>query len=149
MIWKKQKALAALGIRQERFNLQSPEILKLNLRIDAFLHGYSYGSTFAVNPQSEHLGTAGIHEMSHIVLGHTYGDAAERPVVTLREVEACACAILSLKLMGGTADGIQAQEDHLAQNLEAYKQTHGSLPAGFHDKVAAAFRLLRAGGVEG
>ena len=66
--------------------------------------GYAMGRTFAVNPLGTHQLATTLHEMAHIVLGHTEGtgyfDNEDRTPRSMKELEAEGTAMLVLDMMG-------------------------------------------------
>lgn len=58
--WDVQTALQKLGIRHEPFE-----------SINGNLQGYSHGTAIAINPVAVHPEKTLMHEISHVVLGHT------------------------------------------------------------------------------
>lgn len=67
--WDKEKALAALAIRQVAFE-----------ELDGNTAGYSTGRDFAINPVAPYPLKTTFHELAHIVLGHTAEDQQQEYV---------------------------------------------------------------------
>lgn len=85
--WNADTALQQLRIRQVPFNELNPNI-----------QGYSRGRNIAINPVAVNPNKTLIHEMAHIVLGHTVPEAFKEYVTHrgLKEFEAEATAYLAL-----------------------------------------------------
>jgi len=66
--------------------------------------GYATGRTFAVNPLGKHQNATTMHELAHIVLGHTkeadFTDTKDRTPRDVKEMEAEATAMLVLDALG-------------------------------------------------
>jgi hypothetical protein len=147
MKWSKRQALSQLGITQIKFD-PPPEAGP-----PEDLHGYSQnGKQFAISPSTPFPGAAGVHEIAHIVLGHTermwlkYRPGAR--VEYLNELEACAVAIICLRKLGAREESLEAQRAHYTAHRRTWAEIEGPLPADFKSKVnAAAWRILNAGRV--
>lgn len=61
--WSVTAAALTLNITKESFS-----------GLDGNIQGYSHGTTYAVNPVAVHPLKTAVHELAHIVLGHTSGD---------------------------------------------------------------------------
>jgi antirestriction protein ArdC len=61
--WSVTAAALALNITREGFAM-----------LDGNTQGYSHGTTYAVNPVAVHPLKTAVHELAHIVLGHTTGN---------------------------------------------------------------------------
>jgi len=97
--------------------------------------GYAEGRTFAVNPLGKHQMATTMHEIAHIVLGHTDGqgvsDLKNRTPRSIMELEAEATALIILDQLG--------DKDH--------KESRGYIQAWYKDKEVPeenARRIFRA-----
>jgi hypothetical protein len=59
-VWSRERAIGALGVRQVEF-----------ASFDSNTQGYSIGNTFAINPTAPYSELTTLHELAHIVHGHT------------------------------------------------------------------------------
>ena len=90
--WDKARALAALGIEEAPFDC-----------IDGNVQGYARQRQIAVNPVSPHPWKTTLHEVAHVLLGHTTEADLNDSELTprdVREVEAEATALLCLEALG-------------------------------------------------
>ncbi len=89
--WYANNALQQLHIRQVTFNELNPNI-----------QGYSRGKDVAINPVAVNPTKTLIHEIAHIVLGHTVPEAFKEYVTHrgLKEFEAEATAYLTMNELG-------------------------------------------------
>ena len=135
--WDKATALAALGITEKPFDLTNGNI-----------GGYASDRTIAINPVGMHPFRTTLHEIAHIVLGHTsegtqMSDDATTPR-TIREVEAESVAFLCAAALG-FMDG--------ADDSRGYIQTWHARGEAITDKHAqrifkATDTILKAGQVD-
>jgi hypothetical protein len=129
--WDKDRALTTLGITQVEFTLTNGNV-----------QGYARKREIAISPIAALPLKTMMHELGHVVLGHTqeidYSDSEQMPR-DLREVEAEACALLlceSLELPGS---------DFARGYIQAYLKGD-VIPEKSAQKVfGAADRILRAG----
>lgn len=92
--WDRSKALTGLNISEESFNMP-----------DGNTGGYAYKRTISVNPLHPHQTRIALHELAHVVLGHTEerltdalsGNATPR---NIREVEAETTALIVSEALG-------------------------------------------------
>jgi len=96
--WDKVKALKALNIEEQPFEM-----------IDGNCQGYSQGRTIAINPLAANPQKTTIHEMGHILCGHTTEGRVTDSELTprhLREAEAESVAFLvgSIIRLDGLSD---------------------------------------------
>lgn len=89
--WDLQKALGKLGIREAPFT-----------STDGNIQGYSYGLEFAINPVAANRHKTVMHELGHIVLGHTIPASYDAAPMHrgLREFEAEGTAYLVMNELG-------------------------------------------------
>lgn len=90
--WNLHQALVRLEIKIEPFKL-----------LDGNCQGYAYGKTIALNPVAEQPIKTAIHEIAHIVLGHTaelMGQTDQFTPKDVRELEAEAVAMLLTDALG-------------------------------------------------
>jgi len=91
--WDAERAMTALGIRQRAFDI-----------LDGNCQGYASGAEIAISPLAVLPHKTRLHEMAHVILGHTTEGILqddERTPRNLREVEAesvayILCSILDL-----------------------------------------------------
>lgn len=131
--WDRKKALEKLHIIQEKWDTAKDRWTNGVTT----LHGYSYGSYFAVNPASPWKGAAGFHEMAHIVFGHTFAPCPGGGTA-LQEMEACATSILCLKGLDSAGEGAAAQ---MHSYLTARAQVK-VVPVDFRKKVETAAKII-------
>ncbi len=85
--WDAAKALQELGITQERFQ-----------ELDGNIQGYAYKDIVAVNPVAVHPTKTLVHEIAHVLHGHTKSDVhivdGKDLDVHIRELEAESVALL-------------------------------------------------------
>ena len=135
--WDKAAALTALDITEKPFDLTNGNV-----------GGYAQKRTIAINPVGTHPFRTLLHELAHIVLGHTSeGDQlSDDPTTprTIREVEAESVAYLCAAALGYT-DG--------AEDARGYIQTWHARGEAITDKHAqrifkATDQILKAGRTE-
>jgi hypothetical protein len=96
--WSKSRALATLAITEVPFQ-----------SFDGNTQGYSYGQKFAINPAAKYPIRTTLHEMSHIVHGHTATAQSMEEYAQhqgLREFEAEGSAYLALNELDLITDEI-------------------------------------------
>jgi len=90
--WEKSRALAALGVSEDTFDLT-----------DGNVQGYAKGRSIAVSPLAQVPHKTTFHELAHVVLGHTaegdFSDTEQNPR-NLREVEAECVALICCETLG-------------------------------------------------
>lgn len=107
--------------------------------------GYARGRTFAVNPLGDHQLATTLHEMAHIVLGHTEEtmlvDGGDRTPRDIAELEAEGTAMIVLDIMG--VDDVAQSRGYMQrwniQNLDAIPDKSA------HRIFSAANQIVRAG----
>jgi hypothetical protein len=99
--WDRARALAALGVREERFT-----------HTDGNCQGYSKpGRVLAINPVAAHPDRTTFHELGHIVCGHH--DARQVVRAPMMEVEAEGVSYLCADALGlGGADEARGDIQH-------------------------------------
>ncbi len=132
--WDKAAALETLHITEQPFTLTNGNIA-----------GYASGRTVAINPVGDHPLRTLLHELAHIVLGHTAeGDQMnddDQTPRTIREVEAESVAYLCAAALG-IVEG--------ADDSRGYIQTWHARGEAITDKHAqrifkATDQILKAG----
>jgi hypothetical protein len=150
--WNLSRAIRNLGIEQVPFEPEtrlsifaSSEDGKLAREETA---GYAFGNQFALNPDQKDKTGVAFHELTHIVLGHTFQRGATTRDMYLGEIEACSTSLLCLSKIG-LENGTELQIKNLNWHLGTWFQIEGELPANFQSKVgSAADKILSAGMVE-
>lgn len=107
--------------------------------------GYSQGRYFAVNPLNKHANATTMHELAHIVLGHTEEsrlplvDEKNRTPDSIRELEAEATALIILDQLG--------DEDHAASRgyIQAWYKNNEIPEESAHRIFSAADKILKGG----
>ena len=103
--WDRARALAALDITEVPFDLTNGNI-----------GGYAKGRSIAVNPVAPMPHRTRFHEMAHVLLGHTTGDATLTDGQVLnrheRELEA-ECVALCVGAALGLTDGIEYSRGYI------------------------------------
>lgn len=105
--------------------------------------GYASGRTFAVNPLNKHANATIMHELAHIVLGHTeegpVTDGKTRIPTDVRELEAEATALIVLDQLG--------DKDHAASRgyLQAWYKGNEVPEESAHRIFSASDKILKAG----
>ncbi|WP_280350378.1 ImmA/IrrE family metallo-endopeptidase [Nocardia abscessus] len=129
--WDRSKALAELGIRQVDYQ-----------KIDGNSQGYSFAKSFAINPVAVYPFKTLMHELGHIVLGHTVEVPTEETHRGIREFQAEAVAHIVL-------NELEATDQFNPSESRAYIQgwLNGETPS--KQQIAAVFsaadKILRAG----
>jgi len=129
--WQESAALATLGIERVAFDHH-----------DGNCQGYALRNTVAINPMALYPHKTLLHELAHVVLGHTgEGGLAdgETPARDLREVEAEATAHICLEALG--LPGADHSRAHLQHWLAGRAIPDKSVNAIF----SAADKILKAG----
>lgn len=105
--------------------------------------GYARERTFAVNPLNNHATATIVHELAHIVLGHTeeglVADGKDRTPTDIREMEAESTALIVLDQLGLT--------DHAASRgyIQAWYKGN-EIPEESARKIFAAANTILAAG---
>ncbi|BCI84420.1 hypothetical protein MTY66_60450 (plasmid) [Mycolicibacterium sp. TY66] len=143
--WDWQRALAALDIEQEPFRL-----------IDGNTQGYSYGRRVAVSPMAVYPLETGLHELGHVMLGHTTPataaasssapDGAEPVCQGVREFQAESVAYLLAHEIGLTDWAPAESRAYIQDWLGNDEVTDRHIRAVFAavDKILAAGRSVPA-----
>lgn len=138
--WESTRALAALDIQQVPFDL-----------VDGNVQGFALRRTVAISPVAARPLATLLHELAHVVLGHTSTDARREDGETIgraaEEVEAESVAFLVLGALG--ADGLDycrgyvqhylrgnTIDERMAQRI--FKAADAILRAGRPDASSAA-----------
>jgi len=90
--WDKARALSALGVEETPFDC-----------LDGNVQGFARQRQIAVNPVCPHPWKTTLHEIAHVLLGHTSESDLNDSELTprdVREVEAEATALLCLEALG-------------------------------------------------
>src|SRR5215467_16129942 len=129
--WDKAKALDALDIEERPFEM-----------IDGNCQGYSQGRTIAINPLAANPQKTTIHEMAHILCGHTTEGRVTDSELTprhLREAEAESVAFLVGSIIG--LDGM----DNSRGYIQGWHQDD-SIPEKSAQKIfRVSDQILKAG----
>lgn len=129
--WNKERALAALAIKQVAFE-----------SFDVNTQGHSYERNFAINPTAKYPHKTMAHELGHIVLGHTTADPSQDLHRGLAEFGAEATAHLVTNELG-------LLSPEAASVSRAYVQSwlHGKEPSDKDIKAvfSATDTILKAG----
>ncbi|NIL77139.1 hypothetical protein [Rhodococcus sp. B10] len=132
--WSKERALAALAIREVAFE-----------SFDGNVQGHSWGRNFAVNPIAKRPQKTMVHELSHIVLGHTVPEAHEDYVRHrgIKEFQAEATAHLVTNELGLLTPEIASVSRAYVQNwLQGQTPSNDDIKGVFRatDEILAAGR---------
>jgi hypothetical protein len=137
--WDQKRAVETLGIVQEPFTMT-----------DGNCQGYARQRTIAVSPIAELPMKTWLHEVAHVVLGHT--SEAENGLTdseltprSLREVEAEAVALVCLEALNLPG------ADHCRGYIQQWNRQRGAEPISERSAqriFKAADQILRAGTVE-
>ena len=130
--WDRARALQTLGIEQTAFD-----------HLDGNVWGYARGKQIAVSPLSPMPHRTLLHEVAHVVLGHTTESIEQdgpRTPRSLREVEAEGVAFLCSSALG--LDGAEYSRGYLQHWLAG-----GDIPERSCQRIfKAADQILKAGG---
>lgn len=132
--WDRTRALAALDIAETPFTM-----------LDGNVQGYASGRAVAVSPVAASPFKTLVHELAHVVLGHTAEGALsddERTPRNLREVEAESVAMLVCAAL--EQPGIEYSRGYIQHWLQAETIPERSAQRIFK----AADTILRAGRLE-
>lgn len=131
--WSPERAVGALAIREVSFDL-----------LDGNTQGYSMGREVAINPVAEYPLKTLMHELGHVVLGHTSPEQQDeyQSHRGIKEFQAESTAYLTMNDLGAT--------EHMdAPGSRAYIQMwlQGKKPTDAHirDVFKATDTILRAG----
>lgn len=132
--WDRAQALAALNIAEESYSMA-----------DGNCQGYAYRSTIAINPLAALPIKTTFHEMAHILLGHTRGEARMLDGATLarsvQEGEAESVAYLCCASLG--LPGAEESRGYIQNWLRDEAQYFESRSAA--RVFAVANKILKAG----
>jgi N-terminal domain of anti-restriction factor ArdC/IrrE N-terminal-like domain len=133
--WDMQTALDKLGIRLEPFESTNGN-----------LQGYSRGVEIAINPLAVHPEKTLMHELGHVVLGHTLPHAFDdyQAHRGMKEFQAEATSYLVLNELGRLDDETAA---HSRGYIRHWLQDETPPDAAIRQVFTAADRILRAGRV--
>lgn len=133
--WDPTRALEALDVTRVPFAM-----------LDGNCQGYATGRTIAVSPVAEHAHRTMLHELAHVVLGHTTkGETLTddaRPPYNLGEVEAESVAFIVAEVLG--LEGSAESRGY----VQHWNRTRGAepIPERSAQKIfKAADAILRAG----
>lgn len=133
--WDPVRALEALAITREPFTM-----------LDGNCQGYAQGRSVAISPVAEHAHRTLLHEVAHIVLGHTTeGERLTDDACTprsLREVEAESVAFICAEILG--LDGA-AESRGYVQHWNARRGAEPIPERSAQRIFKAADTILRAG----
>jgi hypothetical protein len=133
--WDRGQALSALGIEQITFD-----------HTDGNVWGFARGKQIAVSPLSPMPDRTLLHQLAHVVLGHTVEGIEQdgpRTPRSLREVEAEGVALLCSAALG--LDGSEYSRGYLQHWLQG-----GEIPERSCQRIfKAADQILRAGRASG
>jgi antirestriction protein ArdC len=129
--WDKTKALEVLNISEEKFAL-----------MDGNCQGYARDRSIAINPVAVYPHKTRMHEIAHVVLGHTKEHLMQDSEITprdIREVEAEAVAYIICSVLG--LSGLEESRGYIQ---------HWMTGTSISDKTAqrifsAANKILEAG----
>lgn len=130
--WDRSRALLALGIEEIAFT-----------HTDGNVWGFARGKQIAVSPLSPMPDRTLLHEIAHVILGHTAEGVEQDGPTTprnIREVEAEGVALICASALGLTA-GIEYSRGYLQHWLSGQEITERSSQRIFK----AADQILRAG----
>lgn len=131
--WSRERALGALGIREVAFQM-----------LDGNIQGYSSGHELAINPVAAYPMKTLIHELGHIVLGHTAPDAHDeyQSHRGLKEFQAESTAYLGMNELGAL-DRMDASESrgYIQHWLSGREPTERDIRQVF----TATDKILKAG----
>jgi antirestriction protein ArdC len=138
--WSAAVAMESLGITEVPFH-----------HLDGNCQGFARGTTVAVSPVAYNPDRTRVHEMAHVVLGHTAEstslvDGDERTPRDLREVEAESTAYLVISVLG--LPGQEHSRGYLQHWLHAVPRDAGAKPIpdpSVHKIFRAADQILKAG----
>lgn len=132
--WSEARALEALKITREPFQ-----------HYDGNAHGYSKERRLAINPLATHPRRTLMHEMAHIVLGHTADPASllrDQRHHGLEEVEAEAVTLLVCEMLG--IEGAETSRGYIQHWLTTTESK--SIPDENATRaIRVADQILRAG----
>lgn len=131
--WNLERALGVLGISRVPFE-----------HIDGNVQGYSKGKELAINPVAAHPLKTAIHEIGHILLGHTMPGQLEayEHHRGIQEMQAEATALLALKEMGMLDE---EQATYSRDYIQGWMQGEKPPDAAIRQMFGVTERLLRAG----
>lgn len=129
--WNKERALAALAIKQVAFE-----------SFEGNTQGYSYDRNIAVSPLAKYPNKTLAHELGHVVLGHTTGERTEDMHRGLAEFGAEATAHLVTNELGLlTPDAASVSRAYVQSWLQGKEPSDQDIKAVF----AATDTILKAG----
>ncbi len=141
--WDEETALAKLNVRRVRFDV-----------LNANIQGFSQGRDIAINPVAVNPRKTLIHELGHIMLGHTMRDAT--PEIAshrgLKEFEAEGTAYLTLKELNQLDEQTAEISRGYIQNwLDNDRPPDHSIRRvfGVTDRILKAGRLVMSNVMEG
>lgn len=131
--WSLGRAGAELGITRESFTDLSGNV-----------QGYSHGSSYAVSPVAVYPLKTAVHELAHIVLGHTAGDERSHHTRGVKEFQAETVAYIVLSEIG---DASQWSAESSRAYVQQWLAQDGSSVSDAHIRAVftAANKILTAG----
>jgi hypothetical protein len=131
--WDTHTALDKLGIRQVPFDA-----------LDANLQGYSIGTEIALSPIAVHPEKTLIHELAHVILGHTIPHSLDeyRTHRGEKEFQAEATAYLTLNELGRLDDDTAA---HSRGYISHWMKDEHPSDTAIRQVFTATDRILKAG----
>lgn len=141
--WDTELALATLGVARVQFR-----------RNDANLQGYAKGKEIAINPFAVHPNKTLMHELGHIVLGHTTPEMLEQYGLHrgIFEFQAEATAHLTMNELGQLTDEMATHSRGYIQDwLRGERPPDKAIRDVFTatDKILKAGRLVTAAAING
>lgn len=132
--WNKAKALGSLAINEVPFR-----------SLDGNTQGYSYGREFAINPVAKYPLKTTLHELGHIVLGHTTPDGLSeyRQHRGVKEFQAEGVAYLCGKELE-----VDMDHDESRAYIQHWLQDEHPPVQSVKQVFAATTAILKAGWVE-
>lgn len=136
--WSKARALQALAIKEEEYDMG---------KVGNSAMGYAYRRIVAVNPMNPKPLSTLLHELGHVMLGHTergeeMTDAAELPRC-IKELEAESVAMLVLDALGDSEAAVYCR-GYIQHWLKSGNVA--SVPESSAKRIfAAADKILKAG----
>ena len=127
--WDKAKALYALLVDEVPFTAMNGNV-----------QGYAKGRTVAINPVGPEPVKTLLHELAHIVLGHTAEEGDNRTAKDVRELEAEGVALLC-----GAALGLPGLEESRGYMQSWYKAGQSIPEASARRIFKVADQILKAG----
>jgi hypothetical protein len=131
--WDTELALATLGVARVQFR-----------RNDANLQGYAKGKEIAINPFAVHPNKTLMHELGHVVLGHTTPEMIEQYEQHrgIFEFQAEATAHLTMNELSQLTDEMAT---HSRGYIQGWLKGERPPDKAIHEVFTATDRILKAG----